>query len=1119
MPKAKELDKAIKGSDYGADSIVVLEGLDPVRKRPGMYIGSTGPDGLHHLVWEIVDNAIDEAMAGFAKNIEVTFLPGNQVRVTDDGRGIPVGIHKQTKKSALETIMTTLHAGGKFGGGAYKVSGGLHGVGASVVNALSVYMKAEVCIDGNLYAQEYRRGAPKAAVKKVGTCGANSTTITFEPDAEIFKEIEFSWKRVLDRMRQQSYLTRGIRMTLKDERHGFPTSGQSYGFHFEGGIGSYVKYLNRDMTVVHDTIFYAEKTVNDIQIEIALQYADDLQAREMGFANNIYTPEGGMHITGFRTALTRVLNDFARKNGHLKQDEENLIGEDVREGLTTVISVRLKETQFEGQTKSKLGNPEARTAVESFFAEAFSSYLEEHPADARGIAGKVILAAKARKAAKAAKDTIFRKGILDGMTLPGKLADCQSRKAEESELFLVEGDSAGGCFSGDTKIALADGRNLSFKDLVAECQQGKKNYCYTITEDGSVAISDIANPRVTKKNVAVVEVVFDNSEKIICTPDHKFMLRDGTFKEVRHLTTNDSLMPLYRKLSKIGGQITIDGYEMVFDPYEHRWIFTHLLSDAYNLERNIYMQTYGSHRHHKDFNKLNNNPDNIIRLSREEHLEEHRRLVKRTLHRPDVLEKVRKLHSTPEFREKIRKAMTKPEMRALLSARAKKQWENEEYKNFMIEKFLDFYHKNENYRETSQKMLAQAQEKYWSNEENRQKQAERVCEYFKNNPSHKAWLADIAEKQWNNAELLKWRRGKTKEQWTPEFREKRKIAYNKTYYTHSIGVLFEIFNTRGGLDAFEYEKKRRESRNKNLLKYETVLTRFFDGNTQALATAVENYNHRVKSVVKLEEKIDVYDLEVPDTHNFALASGVFVHNSAKGARDRRTQAILPLRGKILNVERARIDKMLASKEIKALVIALGAAIADEFSIDKIRYHKIIVMTDADVDGAHIRTLLLTLFYRYYRPVIEAGYLYIAQPPLYKISRGREFRYAYTEHQKEVVLKEMQEKREAQNVKRKTQEKEEVITEIPLDAETMSEEQGVGEMYKGFAIQRYKGLGEMNPDQLWDTTMDPANRMLMQVSIRDGAEADHIFDILMGNEVAPRKSFIQTYAKAVKNLDI
>ncbi|OGZ45871.1 MAG: DNA gyrase subunit B [Candidatus Ryanbacteria bacterium RIFCSPHIGHO2_02_FULL_48_12] len=684
---SKDSDKDKKGSDYGAKDIFVLEGLEPVRKRPGMYIGSTGPDGLHHLIWEIVDNAIDEAMAGHAKNISLTLLPKNRVKVTDDGRGIPVDVHKQTKKSALETIMTTLHAGGKFGGGAYKVSGGLHGVGASVVNALSVYMKAEVCKDGGLYVQEYERGKPKAAVKKIGKCGASGTTVTFEPDPQIFSEISFNWKRVLDRVRQQVYLTKGIKMVVHDERESSSTSGESYGFYFEGGIASYVKYLNRDITPQHENIFYVQKEVNGILVEIALQYTDDLQAREMSFANNIHTPEGGMHLTGFRTALTRILNDYARKNNYLKQDEENLIGEDVREGLTAVISVKLAETQFEGQTKSKLGNPEARGATETGFSDAFQAFLEEHPQDARGICEQVVLASKARRAAKAAKDTILRKGLLEGLALPGKLADCQSKDATQSEIFIVEGDSAGG--------------------------------------------------------------------------------------------------------------------------------------------------------------------------------------------------------------------------------------------------------------------------------------------------------------------------------------------------------------------------------------------------------------------------------------------------SAKQARDRRFQAILPLRGKILNVERARLDKMLASKEVKALIIALGAAIADEFNIDKLRYHKIVIMTDADVDGAHIRTLLLTLFYRYFRPAIDAGFLYIAQPPLYKVSRAKESHYAYTEAEKDKLLKELQarkEERAAKSAAKKGKDVEDVVDE-EASASEVGEEAGAETSTKGFTIQRYKGLGEMNPGQLWETTMDPARRMMLQVNIQDAAAADHIFDILMGSEVAPRKLFIQGHARAVKNLDV
>ncbi|HBT81180.1 TPA: DNA topoisomerase (ATP-hydrolyzing) subunit B [Candidatus Giovannonibacteria bacterium] len=634
-------------NNYTAKDIYVLEGLEPVRKRPGMYIGTTGIDGLHHLIWEVVDNSLDEAMSGYAKSILVTLLPKNRVRVVDDGRGIPVETHKQTKKSALETVMTTLHAGGKFGGESYKVSGGLHGVGVSVVNALSKYLVAEVCRDGERWQQEYERGEPLAKVKKIGSCKGSGTAITFEPDSEIFREIRFDLDTILEHLRQQAYLTPGVKIQIKDEREKEEHLHQFYTFYFESGIRSYVTYLNRDHKAKHDDIFYVGKEYEKIQVEVALQYIDDLSTRELAFANNIYNPEGGTHLTGFRSALTRVLNDYARKNSYLKE-KDSLTGEDVREGLTAVISVKIvtAQLQFEGQTKAKLGNPEARTAVESVFGEAFADFLEQNPSQARAILEKVILALEARKAAKAAKDTVLRKGILEGLTLPGKLADCQSRKPEESEIFVVEGDSAGG--------------------------------------------------------------------------------------------------------------------------------------------------------------------------------------------------------------------------------------------------------------------------------------------------------------------------------------------------------------------------------------------------------------------------------------------------SAKQARDRRFQAILPLRGKILNVERARLDKMLASKEIKALIIALGAAIADELDISKIRYHKVVIMTDADVDGAHIRTLLLTLFYRYYLPVIEAGYLYIAQPPLYRIAKGKEVRYAYSDEEKARVVKEMKE-----NV----------------------------------SIQRYKGLGEMNPSQLWETTMDPAVRILKQVTIGDAAEASKTFEILMGDEVAPRKLFIQTHARAVQNLDV
>lgn len=691
MAKEKETKKSKEGS-YGADQISVLEGLEPVRKRPGMYIGTTGPDGLHHLVWEIFDNSRDEAMGGYCNDIEITVLPGNTIRVADNGRGIPVDIHSKTKVSALETVMTTLHAGGKFGGegSGYKVSGGLHGVGASVVNALSIFCKAEVHKDGGRYVQEYSQGKKKGPVKKVGSSKYQGTVITFTPDEEIFGKIVFDWSTIINHIRQQAYLVKGLKISVVDARemdaevlvyskasklnlddiHYFRELAlevPSISYYFEGGLVSLVKYYNKFQKAIQNNIFYIEKEVDGVGIEIALQYVDDIADRIVGFANNIHTPQGGTHITGFKTALTRTLNTYCKKNEMMKEAEGGFTGEDVLEGLTAVVSVKLPEIQFEGQTKAKLGSMEAQGPTATVFGEAFSAFLEENPDEAKIIINKSILALKARKAAKAAKDSVLRKGALEGMTLPGKLADCQSKSAEESEIFIVEGDSAGG--------------------------------------------------------------------------------------------------------------------------------------------------------------------------------------------------------------------------------------------------------------------------------------------------------------------------------------------------------------------------------------------------------------------------------------------------SGKQGRDRRTQAILPLRGKILNVERARIDKMLASKEVRALVIAMGTSIGDTFDLEKIRYHKIIIATDADVDGSHIRTLLLTLFYRYFRPILEAGYVYIAQPPLYKIKKGKEIYYAYTDEERNKIIGKEVDISEIQN--------EEVQT---IEEEGEESEEVVKAKAGKFHIQRYKGLGEMNPEELWETTMDPKKRVLKRVDIANAEEANKVFDILMGSEVPPRKSFIQSNAK-------
>ncbi|MDO8576246.1 MAG: DNA gyrase subunit B [bacterium] len=690
------------GSSYGASDITVLEGLEAVRRRPGMYIGTTGTSGLHHLIWEVFDNSRDEAMGDFANDIEIALLPGNRVRVADNGRGIPVEIHPKTKVSTLETVMTMLHAGGKFGGEGYKVSGGLHGVGVSVVNALSTHLRAEVHRDGGQYLQEYKNGGkPVGKTKKIGSSKLHGTIITFESDGSIFPDRELNWDTIVSHMRQQAYLVKGLRISILDLRNvdedpirdasrsngagvfylrDLPVGASgtkgldapSTTFYFEGGLRSLVSFQNHHLETVHKTVFYVEKEQDGVHVEVALQYVDDITSRISAFANNIYNAEGGTHITGFKTALTRTLN---AKNTNGKESD-SFTGDDALEGLTAVVSVKLREIQFEGQTKGKLGSVEARGAVETVFGEAFNTFLEEHPEEARAIFGKITLAMKARKAAKAAKDSIMRKGALDGMTLPGKLADCQSKDASESELFIVEGDSAGG--------------------------------------------------------------------------------------------------------------------------------------------------------------------------------------------------------------------------------------------------------------------------------------------------------------------------------------------------------------------------------------------------------------------------------------------------TAKMGRDRRIQAVLPLRGKILNIERARIDKMLASEQIRNLVVALGTAIGDIFDVSKLRYHKIIIATDADVDGAHIRTLLLTLMYRHFRPVIDGGFLYIAQPPLFKVRKGKEVFYAYSDEERiKLVGKDMPPASDVALAE--SDEEESVEPALPTSAKATAGKARV-------SVQRYKGLGEMNSEELWETTMDPARRILLQVTIEDAQEADMVFDMLMGTDVPARKSFIQSHAKEA-TLDI
>ncbi len=994
-----------------ASDIQALKGLEAVRKRPGMYVGGTDIHALHHLVYEVVDNAIDEAMAGRCDFIEVIIHADSSITVTDNGGGIPVEMHPTENISTLELVLATLHAGGKFGGGAYKVSGGLHGVGVKAVNALSSWMIAEVRRDGYVWKQTYERGVRTSDVEPIRELEPGEPTgthITFMPDEEIFtgvrQEFDFSFKTLMDRFREMAYVTRGVTIRLVDERE--TPIPRECTFYFEGGLKSFVRYLNRNRDAIHDVVSGSgegkftyvqegQELEGTMEVDFAFQYTDGTNTTELTFANTINTPDGGTHQTGLRTALTRVINNYARKAGILKDKDANFTGRHTLEGLTAIVSIKHPNPQFESQTKVKLMNPEVNSGVATVVSDVFSEYLEVNPKEARRIVEKCLSAMRIQDALDKQRELLLndRKSFLTNTTLPGKLADCSDR-GPHTELYVVEGDSAGGCLVADTRVVLASGLTKTMKELAEDWACGIQHFGYATNADGDVRIVPLIEPRLTKRQAAVVEVVLDNGERIQCTPDHPFRLRDGSYKAAADLEPGESLMPLKTRLTDTN-ELPGPGYEMVWMNGQARWNHTHHLADLYNLLTGIYNRKAGNTRHHKDFNKLNNDPRNIERMPWRVHQQLHAELAG---------EMSKRLWQDPAYRERKIQQLSQqailqwqdPAYRQYMSERVKIQRQNDVLNQKLLQGFQDWFASlnSDEYQAYCERMR-EMQESYWSSEEHRRAQSERTTRFFEDHPEAREERRDAALRQWEDAELRAWRAEKTREQWRdeayrrnhslkvsewwkehPEHRDKIVAALKRGWADaqqreHILSALAKwreatspeergkhireghrlkaLLLLNQVLDADDkrqaYEHLRLQTA-RTALSYDRLVEEHFGGDEQRMTEAAANVNCKVVAVHPLNMPADVYDLTVDSYHNFALASGVFVHNSAKQGRDRHFQAILPLRGKILNTERATLNKILDSNEIKTLVSALGVGIREDFNLEKLRYGRVIIMSVA-----------------------------------------------------------------------------------------------------------------------------------------------------------------------------
>ncbi|TDV55204.1 ATP-binding protein [Actinophytocola oryzae] len=1017
------------GTFYGADDLTHLEGLEAVRKRPGMYIGSTDSRGINHLFNEVVDNSTDEGIAGHATRVVVTLHADSSVQVDDDGRGIPTGVHTKSGLSGVELVLTRLHAGGKFGGSGYKTSGGLHGVGASAVNALSHRFDVTVKQDGKVHQMSFAHGVPgefadsgpKAkftkrsglnVVRRMKRGEPSGTSIRYWYDARYFENnATLDVEAVRAKLRHTAFLVPGVTYVLRNTLEG---AIDEEIFHYPNGLADMVEFLApasekpvSGMIMINGTGTYRENAADEngvmqskvervAEVEVAMRWGTGYERTIECFTNTIRNVHGGTHRRGFDRAVVKAVQEaIAKTRGLLKPKEDPPTVDDVEEGMTAVVHVKLPEPQFTSQTKDELSTAGITKVLQSIVDAEIRAWTENRKTktEAKTVLQKVVDASRVRLTQKQQKDAARRKTALEGAAMPPKLVDCRSTGINRSELFLVEGDSALGCFTGDTMVALASGESRSFADLAADGAKGITHFGYTTNKAGRVVLAPLVEPRLTKRDAPLVRVTLDNGESVRCTPDHLFRLRDGSYRRADELAQGDSLMPLYRSVSARTAGDKLDGYERVWMNDREEWVYSHYLADGYNLRHGLDTADNGIVRHHVDVDKRNNDPRS-------------------------------------------------------------EQWQDEALLEWR--------------RQTTVAQFADPAE--------RERQRTAVLAWHRNNPEFgaehsvrmKVSMSDPSTGHLAKAQAGRRRYVESVPRVTRVARQQdgRRIAALKR-----ISTLLSLSDSELG-SAHDSERLRTA---RTGLRFDRLLAHY-EGDYTRLREAASLVNHAVVSVEALDESADVYDLTVDGYHNFALEAGVFVHNSARLARVSEYQALLPLRGKILNVQKASLADTLRNVEIASIVQVLGAGTGRTFDLSTMRYGRVILMADADVDGSHIRTLLITLFARYMRPVIEDGRLFAAMPPLHKITtRGRnpETHFTFTQ-------REMETKVAALEKAGKT-----VVTPVP----------------------RFKGLGEMDAEELWDTTMNPASRSVRRITLDDAEAAEAALELLMGEKVEPRRNWL------------